>query len=633
MKRIQLYIAGFLFTQLLAAQEQNCFLDDWQPLETETPAYVLTEKVKGDYTVQVRVNPFDTIHKISKYTRGNAVATWTGNIGTNTTVVNQTNQLSPSLIRYPGGSWSDIFFWNACTKEDVIGYPDSLVNSDGTKSKFEGQFGKDCNGNWRMNVDNYYSMRASTNTQGLITINYAYARYGRSENPVATAAKLAADWVRYDNGRTKFWEIGNETAGPWEAGWRIDTSKNQDGQAQIVSGGLYGEHFLVFADSMRKAAAEVGADISIGAQILHYDGTTSWNSVDRKWNEEVFETIGDTADFYVVHNYFGSNTSTANTLLNTAITTITEMMDFMQTDMQEKSAAVKPIALTEWNINAEKERRVSSINGIQSVLVFNELNRNNYGMSCRWLLVNWDDDGMYYKGNSATIPTYSPRPDFFYDYYLNKFTGDHMVNSESEKADIVSYAYSFSSGQLALMIVNKGNSEELVRVLPDDFGVNDMYYVYSVKGEMQNGDLADFPSAVSVNEQMPSAGYWGPLPGIDAVKAQAYETGNEILINSPAKSVQYILLEPGSVYLTAINELHQRNTCIFPNPSNGKVYIRISEHAERFEIRDMNGRLIYADNDVKVLPETNISLDLGPGIYVVSFFSGSAVKSEKLIVR
>ena len=28
-----------------------------------------------------------------------------------------------------------------------------------------------------------------------------YARYSTAANPVATAAHLAADWVRYDNGR------------------------------------------------------------------------------------------------------------------------------------------------------------------------------------------------------------------------------------------------------------------------------------------------------------------------------------------------------------------------------------------------------------------------------------------------
>ena len=99
---------------------------------------------------------------------------------------------------------------------------------------------------WVTSTDQWYKLRTNTNvSEGLITVNYAYARYGTSKNPVAQAAHLAADWVRYDNGRTKFWEIGNENGGPWEYGWMIDTALNQDGQPQIISGELYGKHFMV----------------------------------------------------------------------------------------------------------------------------------------------------------------------------------------------------------------------------------------------------------------------------------------------------------------------------------------------------------------------------------------------------
>jgi predicted ABC-type ATPase len=56
-------------------------------------------------------------------------------------------------------------------------------------------------------------MLQQTGNEGMITVNYAYARYSTSANPVAAAAHLAADWVRYDNGRTRYREIGNENDG------------------------------------------------------------------------------------------------------------------------------------------------------------------------------------------------------------------------------------------------------------------------------------------------------------------------------------------------------------------------------------------------------------------------------------
>ena len=34
-----------------------------------------------------------------------------------------------------------------------------------------------------------------------------------------------------------------------------------DGQPEIITGALYGKHFKVFTDSMRAAAAEIGATI------------------------------------------------------------------------------------------------------------------------------------------------------------------------------------------------------------------------------------------------------------------------------------------------------------------------------------------------------------------------------------
>ena len=63
--------------------------------------------------------------------------------------------------------------------------------------------------------------------------------------PATAAVHYAADWVRYDNGRTKYREIGNESGGPWQAGFRINMAANQDGQPEIISA-LYMENTLKF---------------------------------------------------------------------------------------------------------------------------------------------------------------------------------------------------------------------------------------------------------------------------------------------------------------------------------------------------------------------------------------------------
>ncbi len=198
------------------------------------PPYVDSAKTAESSTVTVSINGNDTVGEISNYVFGNAVAVWVASDVNNPTLMNYLQLLAPTLIRYPGGSWSDVFFWNGNPGD----LPDSLYDAtnyySGSVSKYA--FSPEFGANVHPTPDSYYNMRGQLGTQGLITINYAYARYGRSANPVAQAAHVAADWVRYDKGRTEFWEIGNENAGPWEFGWLIDTTKNKDSQPAIITG-------------------------------------------------------------------------------------------------------------------------------------------------------------------------------------------------------------------------------------------------------------------------------------------------------------------------------------------------------------------------------------------------------------
>ncbi len=193
---------------------------------------------------------------------------------------------------------------------------------DGSGAKIRGNywFGKN-NESWTLSLDNYYAMLQQTNSQGIITVNYGYARYGTGANPVAAAAHLAADWVRYDNGRTKYWEVGNESNGNWQAGFRIDATKNKDGQPEIVTGDLYGQHYKVFRDSMMKAALEIGKTIYVGAQLLEQEPASWANATDKGWNIGVLGKAGSVSDYFIIHSYYTnySENSTAAAILNSAI--------------------------------------------------------------------------------------------------------------------------------------------------------------------------------------------------------------------------------------------------------------------------------------------------------------------------
>ncbi len=635
LKKILIVSAWCISANSLFAQNTNCFLDDFAPKTSEIPVSVLASKTASTPTVTVTLTT-DTLGKISKYVFGNAIAVWMGNVTDNPVFVKNVQTLNPSLIRFPGGSWSDIFFWNG-NPTDV---PDSVYNgTTGKKEKFWAISGKN---DWPTTTDNYYKLRQQTGSQGLITINYAYARYGLSSKPVVEAAHLAADWVRYDKGRTKFWEIGNENAGPWEAGWMIDTKTNKDGQPQIITGQLYGQHCKMIADSMRAAATKIGAKIYIGGQVLHYDGTTSGNNVDKTWNSGFFKEIGDAMDFYVMHNYFGA-AATADNFLSVATTEPKKNISFIQQDIINKKAFPKPVALTEYNINTltnpvNASAPISYINGMQATILFNELIKNNFGLGARWLLAT-GDNGMLYQGDNASL-LWQPRPDFYYAYYQQKFTGDHVIPATSNNSNILAYASKFASGETGVVIVNKGNTAQVVKIDPKNIGVGNQYYKYSLTGGTDNGDFSLY---VSVNGVNPTGTQWGPRENLETIPASAYSIDDAITFDSPGRSVQFIMVEAGTnkLYPTSVaselkNELEITN---YPNPFSASTTIQFQTPSNAhvsLEVFDQTGRKVTTLVNKELLSgiqQVNFDGSLLPeGMYFYQLKVGEFSTTRKMIL-
>lgn len=610
---------------------QGFFMNGWKPRTAVVPDYTDVPAVTDPVTVAVTVDCSDTVTLVSPYLFGDNANLWTGPMSDNATLMKNITNRDQGVMRGPGGSTSDAFFWNRNTRPPDV--PETLLNDPTNKSwPWYGQRAE----NWTMHVDSFYSILSKANITGMLTVNYGYARYGTSADPVAQAAHMAADWVRYDRGRTKFWEIGNEVYGNWEAGYRIDRSLNKDGQPEYITPQLYGQHCRVFIDSMRAAAAETGFDIKIGVVMVEAASTHS------SWNTGVASRVGDLADFYIVHSYY--------TLWNTDSDVATVLNSYKNTEgyknyvwnaVAAAGMPQLPVALTEYNIFAVGSNQpVSHANGMQAVLVTGEMIRTGYGAACRWDLANgWDngnDHGMY-SYNEPFIPNYTPHPAFYHLYYMRRHTGDVLLRSTVTGAQgVVITPTAFSSGHLGASIVNTTKVHKVVRLNLKDYGVGDRFYTYTLTGT----EGQDFSRKVFVNGTGGTLTAGGP-DSYETIRADAVVIGDEIRINLPPLSAVYILVEPGTRQLAISNEVTSADpvrsddsVTIWPNPSEGNFTVTgMPDHVSRMEISDLRGNLLLSRETGRGEHEVTLDTDFVSGIYLVTLFGDNYTVTRKLIIK
>ena len=625
---ILLVVSGYLQAQVNSPQE--FFLDDWQPKKIKSPDYINVPQPADPSTVTITVDLNDTITKVSKYIYGNNAIPWAGKMNTKSTLIKDISNLSPNVLRWPGGNLSNEHFWDAKTGNGPKDIPPTLKINDlnaGMNSA-----------NWAMNLNDYYDLLAKTNSTGCICVNYSYARYGTGPTPVETAAHYAANWVRYDNGRTKLWEIGNENHGNWEAGYEIDTALNQDGQPKIISGELYGKHCRIFIDSMKSAAAEIGSEIKIGVGLA--ESYITWNEVMKNWNSGVLPHVADKADFLIVHSYYTpyDQNSDAAVVLNSASIT-KDHKNYVINDLKKYTDLENiPIALTEWNIFATGSKQaVSFINGMHATLVLGELIKNQYGQAMRWDLVNgWgngNDHGLFAASDEPGVPYYSPHAPFYYMYYFQKYFGDVMVKSTvSGNSNIMSYASSFSSGESGVVVVNIGTTKQIVEFDLKNYPEAKSFYRYVLTGGTDNGE---FSRKVYVNGETTTLQGGGPL-NYETLNAFGKSILGKVKFEAPSRSVTYVLVSKDSIpVLTGIGAIEKSTLKIYPNPTNGEITIYSPDFDyNKLEVINLTGKKVYEQVFDHPSKETShFNFNLSSGIYILNLYTGSQKISEKMVLR
>lgn len=537
-------------TDPAASASVGFFQDGWVARNFSAPGGDVPGIVAtGVATDSLVIDVNKVVTKVVPYMYGNNSNLWSGQMVTQPSLMQYIKDLRPNIIRAPAGSVSDVYFFNGTdAKPRPDDAPLSLVNADGSSGSIGAWYGGNT-ADWTFSLAHYYDLLAQTNSTGIITVNYGYARYSMAADPVAAAAHLAADWVRYDNGRTKYWEIGNENYGSWEAGYRIDVSKNKDGQPEYITGALYGAHVRVFADSMRAAAREVGATIYIGAT-LYQQAPASYDYPSiQNWNSGVLGVVGAAADYFIVHNYFtayNTNSQIAD-ILPTGISVPAAVMSYVKQQVTGAGLPMRPIAMTEWNIQAVgSKQNTSYIAGMHAALTLGSFIKNGFGEASRWDFANGydggNDMGMFNNGDEPSVPKWNPRPAFYYMYYFQRCFGDRMVTDTLRRAsgntDITTYSSTFSSGQAGTVIINSGGLSHTVSVDFQHFPAGSKYYWYVLTG----GKEAVFSSQVFVNGAAATNTTGGPLNYAD-IKPYSASLSGTIKVQVPPYSVIYLVAD------------------------------------------------------------------------------------------
>ena len=217
------------------------------------------------------------------------------NILISSTVASQMKAGGIQAMRYPGGSYADIFNWQNSTviagaymnaNDSFDNFMNTVVNPAGAKA--------------------------------IITVNYG----SNPSNNGGGDPAVAAAWVKYAN-ITKgwgisYWEIGNENAGNGYYGnqdWEYDlhfldqTPADRVGQPAL-SPAAYGQNAVPFVQAMK--AQDPTIKCGVGISLPH-----DWpDTASPSYNQQLLSNCGSAIDFVIIHWYPGGD---ATALLQTPL--------------------------------------------------------------------------------------------------------------------------------------------------------------------------------------------------------------------------------------------------------------------------------------------------------------------------
>jgi hypothetical protein len=361
-------------------------------------------------------------------------AIWDSQLGT-PDVADLLGDAGVTMVRYPGGSYADIYHWRDHTAPGGYVAPDT-------------------------GFDTFMAGARRTGAQPMIIANYG----------TGTAAE-AADWVRYANVTkgygAKYWTIGNENYGnghygsAWEADDHADKSPKE-----------YASHVVAYSQAMKA----VDPTIKVGA-VLTMPGNWPDGIVGAgdqgTWNQEVLTRAGSAIDFVDVHWYPGGS-APADALNRTAH--IQDAVHLLKEQIKQHAGADADrigISMTETNVEVGRNTQPGALfladaySGLLSQGVF----------SVHWWNVHnglgtvsevaghtdYNDYGLLSSGNCNAGNTVCQPPlnTPFAPYHALSLVGDlaragdRFIGAGSNDPLVSAHAVRRANGDVAVLLINK----------------------------------------------------------------------------------------------------------------------------------------------------------------------------------
>jgi len=385
-------------------------------------------RIKGRFATHVVVAPANTAAGTMRFiVRGNGtfvigaptLVPAATTAGINPVVLPLLKRLSPTWLRWPGGNFAQTYHWR-----DGIGPRNNRLprpNLAWPKGPAESNdFG----------TDEFISVCRALHAEPVICVNVG----GNG-----ATAKEAAEWVRYCKRRghkVKYWELGNEIYGNWEAGH--------------TNAATYARNCLDYIEAMKTADKSIRF-IAVGH--------------DLNWNRTVLKLVGGQIDYLAQHLY--TNHSNFDGLMAEPLRYEKFLRDLKELINTECPGRNVRVTLNEWNINSKGFHNWSKAAALFGAGMIHVMARQDgfVDYACSSDLINgWPGGAIQYdKGRAFLTP-----PGDVLAIYRQRMPGKKVIAACDNPSLDVLAARSSSGSKYSVAVLNRDLKRDFSLAL--DFG-------------------------------------------------------------------------------------------------------------------------------------------------------------------